>query len=102
MSDEDEPHAAKRARVSDGGSQLVMDAHMHEARRADKKARHWAQTQLKKARRTQDVKFFNKLISDFGTAKQLGFSFQVLFRYTLCGGVGHSLECCPIGEHVRV
>lgn len=79
-SDEDtQPSKLRKLEKADGSatSKLVMDGKMKETRKTDKKERKWAQTSLKKACRIKDVKFFNKLISEFGTAKQLGFSFQV-------------------------
>jgi hypothetical protein len=66
----------------DKDDEFKMDKGMLAARKADKKERKWAQTSLKKAVRGKDVKFMNKLISEFGNAKQLGFSFQVS---KLCG-----------------
>ena len=69
---------------SNAFSTLVMDEKMHAARKADKKERHWAQTSLRKACRLKDVKFFNKLISEFGNAKQMGFALQVCAYIYVC------------------
>ncbi len=73
-----EDSASKHQKTEDGGSlKLVMDDKMKETRRTEKKERKWALTSLKKATQSKDIKYFNKLISEFGTSKQLGFSFQV-------------------------
>jgi len=44
--------------------------------RAEKNMRRHSIALLKRAKRNQDVIFTNKLISDFGTSKQLGFALQ--------------------------
>lgn len=61
----------------ESGSKIVMDDGMKAMRKADKKERKWAQSSIKKAIKQKDIKYFNKLISQLGTSKQLGFAFQV-------------------------
>ena len=56
-------------------SQLArLDEGMNRCFRANRKRSRDAQTLLKRARKLKEVKFFNRLIRDFGNEKQLGFA----------------------------
>lgn len=61
------------------------DEGMRRSVKANRKRAREAQTLLKRAMKVRDVKFFNRLIKDFGNDKQYGFAKEAFERITRTG-----------------
>jgi pentatricopeptide repeat protein len=62
-----------------------LDEGMRRAVKANRKRARDAQTLLKRAMKVKDIKFFNRLLKDFGNDKQYGFAKETFERITKAG-----------------
>ena len=63
----------------------ALDEGMKRAVKANRKRARDAQTLLKRAMKVKDVKFFNRMIKDFGNDKQFGFAKEAFERISRAG-----------------
>ena len=88
------------------GALAAMDEGMARAHKANRKRARDAQTLLRRAMTVRDVKFFNRLIRDFGNDKQLGFAEEAFKRVRECDGLERNVyshtnmlnACVRVGE----
>ena len=88
------------------GTLAAMDEGMARAHKANRKRARDAQTLLRRAVTVRDVKFFNRLIRDFGNDKQLGFAEEAFRRVSECDGLERNVyshtnmlnACVRVGE----
>ena len=88
------------------GTLSSMDEGMARAHKHSRKRARDAQTLLKRAVSVKDVKFFNRLIRDFGNDKQLGFAEEAFNRITQVKGLERNVyshtnmlnACVRVGE----
>ena len=88
------------------GALAAMDEGMSRAHKANRKRARDAQTLLRRAVGVRDVKFFNRLIRDFGNDKQLGFAEEAFKRVRECDGLERNVyshtnmlnACVRVGE----
>ena len=109
---ESNTHSASRegdARVAEPvshGALAAMDEGMARAHKKNRKRARDAQTLLRRAVSVKDVKFFNRLIRDFGNDKQFGFAEEAFRRVAECPGLARNVysytnmlnACVRVGE----
>jgi pentatricopeptide repeat protein len=100
------PHLEREREPISHGALAAMDEGMARAHKANRKRARDAQTLLRRAVAVRDVKFFNRLIRDFGNDKQLGFAEEAFKRVRECDGLERNVyshtnmlnACVRVGE----